>query len=75
MGCSHGYRSPGIFGGKKPNLVFVKGGGCWKAGPLVIDRWFEGPQDEGNGVESVDWPRERAQCASTPGHCTPARGR
>lgn len=29
------------FSGKKPNLIFMKGGGgCWKAGPHVIDRQF-----------------------------------
>lgn len=61
----------GHFGGKKPNLVFMKGGVCWKAGPLVIAR--QGHQNE--GLELIDWLRERTQSVSMLGHRTSAQGR
>lgn len=35
--CCHGYRSPGIFEGRSLIWFLWRGGGCWKAGPLVID--------------------------------------
>lgn len=63
--CTHGLLPwipvTGHFRGRSLIGFLMEGGGCWKAGPLVIDRWSRGPHEEGDSYICLS---ERARAST-----------